>query len=58
MKEFKITFLFEKEHSRSILVDASNRQEIIEEIKKSSWIGNDETQINLANVTAYKIREM
>ncbi len=58
MKEFRITFTFEKEHTRSLTVNADNRNEIIEEIKKSSWIGNDELQINLANVTGYKIREL
>ncbi|MEK4655959.1 MULTISPECIES: hypothetical protein [Bacillus] len=58
MKEFKVTFMFEKEHSRSILLDANNRNEIIQEIEKSNWFGNDETQINLANVTCYKIREI
>ncbi|WP_179868393.1 hypothetical protein [Bacillus wiedmannii] len=58
MKEFKVTFFFEKEHSRSILVDRKNRNEIIQEIEQSNWFGNDETRINLVNVTAYKIREM
>lgn len=58
MKEFRITFTFEKEHTRSLTVNADNRNEIIEEIKKSSWIGNDELQINLAKVTGYKIREL
>ncbi|MED2846543.1 hypothetical protein [Bacillus toyonensis] len=58
MKDFKVTFYFEKEHSRSVLLGADNRNVIIQEIKKSNWFGNDETQVNLANVTAYKIEEM
>lgn len=50
--------MFEKEHYRSLVLEAGNRNEIIQEIEKNNWIGNDEVQINLANVTFYKIREV
>ncbi|MGX5439091.1 hypothetical protein [Bacillus thuringiensis] len=58
MKKFKVYFIFEKEHSNNIVLQANNSNEIIEKIEKSNWIGNEEIQINLANVTSYKIRKM
>ncbi|MBR9658768.1 hypothetical protein [Bacillus cereus] len=57
-KKFRVLFYFDNENTRSIEVEADNRKQVIQDIEGSSWYGNDDVRVNLANVTHFKIREV
>ncbi|KZE06298.1 hypothetical protein B4117_2176 [Bacillus mycoides] len=58
MKNFKVIFYFDDENTRSLVVEAANSTEAIQDIESSKWYGNDDVRVNLANVTHYKIKEV
>ncbi|MGE7236618.1 hypothetical protein ACQKK2_26710 [Bacillus paranthracis] len=57
-KNFKIIFYFDNENTRSLVVEAANRNEVIQGIETSKWYGDEDVRVNLVNVTHYKIREL
>ncbi|KAB2500612.1 hypothetical protein F8158_08420 [Bacillus cereus] len=57
-KNFKVIFYFDNENTRGLVVQAANRNEVIQDIESSKWYGDDDVRVNLVNVTHYKIREV
>lgn len=57
-KNFKVIFYFDNENTRSLVVEAANRNEVIQDIESSKWYGYEDVRVNLANVTHYKIRDL
>ncbi|HDR7716910.1 MULTISPECIES: hypothetical protein [Bacillus cereus group] len=58
MKNYKVIFYFDDENTRSLIVEAANSKEVIQDIEAKKWFGNDDVRVNLDNVTHYKIKQV